>query len=79
MNTAAGDIANPREELLALPASTRALLARGLAESLVSAPAQAVDQVWLQLAERRLDELKSSQAKPVAGPVVLKRVRNRNC
>lgn len=78
MSTAANDIATLREELLALPASTRALLARDLAESLDTSPDKEVEDAWLQLAERRLDELKSGQVKPVAGRAVLERVRNRN-
>lgn len=78
MSTATDDIAILREELLALPASTRALLARDLAESLDSTPDKEVEEAWLQLAERRLDELKSGQVKPVPGPSVLERVRNRN-
>jgi len=78
MNTAANDIATLREELLALPASTRALLARDLAESLDTSPDKGMEEAWLQLAERRLDELKSGQVKPVPGLAVLERVRNRN-
>jgi putative addiction module component (TIGR02574 family) len=78
MSIAANDIAILREELLALPASTRALLARDLADSLDSAPDKEVEDAWLQLAERRLDELKSGQVKPVPGPAVLEHVRNRN-
>ena len=78
MSTATDDIAILREELLALPASTRALLACDLAESLDSAPDKEVHEAWLQLAERRLDELKSGQIKPVSGPAVLARVQNRS-
>ena len=78
MSTSVDDIALLRDELLCLPASTRALLARDLMDSLDSPPDVAAEQAWLELAERRLDELKSGQVKPMAGPEVLARVRNRN-
>ena len=78
MSTTVDDIASLREELLALPASTRALLARDLMDSLDSPPDIAAEQAWLELAEQRLEELKSGQVKPVPGPEVLERVRNRN-
>ena len=78
MSTAADEIATLREELLALPASTRALLARDLAESLDSTPDLRIEEAWLQLAEQRLEELKSGQVQPVPGAEVLARVRNRN-
>ncbi len=63
---------------MALPATTRALLAQDLMASLDSETDADVEQAWLELAERRLDELKSGQVKPVPGPAVLERVRNRN-
>lgn len=78
MNTAADNVATLREELMALPATTRALLAQDLMASLDSETDADVEQAWLELAERRLDELKSGQVKPVPGPAVLERVRNRN-
>ena len=77
MSTTVDDIASLREELLALPASTRALLARDLMDSLDSPPDVAVEQVWLELVERRLEDLKSGRVKPVPGPEALKRVRER--
>ncbi len=78
MSTTADNVANLREELLALPASTRALLAQDLMTSLDSESDADVERAWLELAERRLDELKTGQVKPVSGPAVLERVRNRN-
>ena len=78
MSTTADNVATLREELLALPASTRALLAQDLMTSLDSESDADVELAWLELAERRLDELKTGQVKPVAGPAVLERVRNRN-
>ena len=78
MSTTADNVATLREELLALPASTRALLAQDLMTSLDSESDTDVERAWLELAERRLDELKTGQVKPVSGPAVLERVRNRN-
>ena len=77
MSTTA-DITNLREDLLALPVSTRALLAHDLLESLGSKDNAGGEQSWCDLAERRLDELKSDKVPPVPGLEVLRRVRNRN-
>lgn len=78
MSTLVDNLASLREELLALPASTRALLARDLAESLDSVPDEQAEQAWLNLAEQRMTELASGAVQPVPGPEVLARVRNRN-
>jgi putative addiction module component (TIGR02574 family) len=78
MSTLVDNLASLREELLSLPASTRALLARDLAESLDSASDEQAEQAWLKLAERRMAELASGAVKPVPGTEVLARVRNRN-
>ena len=77
MSTTA-DITNLREDLLALPVSTRALLAHDLLESLGSKDNAEGEQSWCDLAERRLDELKSGKVKAVPGPEVLRRARDRN-
>lgn len=78
MSTLVDNLASLREELLALPASTRALLARDLAESLDSVPDEQTEQAWLNLAEQRMAELASGTVKPVPGAEVLARVRSRN-
>jgi len=78
MSTLVDNLASLREELLALPASARAMLAQDLVESLDSAPDEKAEQAWLNLAEQRLAELNSRQVQPVSGPAVLERVRNRN-
>ncbi len=78
MSTTADNVTTLREELLALPASTRALLAQDLMTSLDSESDADVEWAWLELAERRLDELKTGQVEAVPGPAVLERVRNRN-
>lgn len=77
MSTTA-DITNLREDLLALPVSTRALLAQDLLESLDSKDDAGGEQAWFDLAEQRLDELKSGKVKAIPGPEVLRRARDRN-
>ncbi len=77
MSTKAADITTLREELLGLPISTRALLAQDLLKSLDSPAGAEAERAWFNLAEDRLDELKSGKVKPVSGVEVLRRVRNR--
>lgn len=67
VSTLVDNLASLREELLALPASTRALLARDLAESLDPAPDPQAEQAWLNLAEQRMAELACGAVKPVPG------------
>ena len=72
------DILALREELKSLPASTRALLASDLLESLdADGREAAADEAWAIEAERRLDEVLSGRVKTTPGETVLKRVRNR--
>lgn len=72
------DILALREELKSLPATTRALLASDLLESLdEDGQAAAADEAWAIEAERRLDEVLSGRVKTTPGETVLKRVRNR--
>ncbi len=72
------DILALREELKGLPASTRALLASDLLESLDEDGREAAaDEAWAAEAERRLDEVLSGRVKTTPGEAVLKRVRNR--
>jgi len=72
------DILALREELKSLPATTRALLASDLLESLDEDGRKAAEtEAWAAEAERRLDEVLSGRVKTIPGEVVLKRVRNR--
>lgn len=72
------DILALREELKSLPATTRALLASDLLESLdADGREAAADEAWAIEAERRLDEVLSGRVKTTPGETVLKRVRNR--
>lgn len=72
------DILALREELKSLPATTRALLASDLLESLDEDRQEAAaDEAWSVEAERRLDDVLSGRVKTVPGETVLKRVRNR--
>jgi putative addiction module component (TIGR02574 family) len=72
------DILALREELKSLPATTRALLASDLLESLDEDGREAdAEKAWAAEAERRLDEVLSGRVKTTPGEAVLKRVRNR--
>jgi putative addiction module component (TIGR02574 family) len=72
------DILALREELKSLPATTRALLASDLLQSLDEDGREAdAEKAWAAEAERRLDEVLSGRVKTTPGEAVLKRVRNR--
>ncbi len=72
------EIVHLREELRSLPASTRALLAHDLLESLDETDKDSeFEAAWAQVAERRLDEVLNGVVKTIPGETVLKRVRNR--
>ena len=70
---------DPREiesEALQLPPKERARLAQRLLASLDPASDRDAEQVWLQEAERRLDELESGKIAGIPAEQVFKRARS---
>ena len=63
------------EEALRLPATSRALLADKLVESLDSEDVDEIQRLWSAEAIRRRDEVRSGQVQPVPGEEVLEEVR----
>jgi putative addiction module component (TIGR02574 family) len=64
------------EEALSLPTEERALIADSLLHSL-NKPDTAIDAKWIEVAKRRLRELRSGKVKPIPGDEVFARVLNR--
>ena len=64
------------EEAMHLPASSRALLADKLVESLESEELDEIQRLWSAEAIRRRDEIRSGQVHAVPGEQVLAEVRN---
>lgn len=60
------------EEALSLPVEERALIADWLLRSL-NMPNAGIDAKWMEVAKRRLQELRSGKVKPVPGDVVFDR------
>jgi putative addiction module component (TIGR02574 family) len=64
------------EEAMQLPASSRALLAERIVESLDAAERDEVERAWATEAVRRRDEVRSGRVQPLPGEQVLAEVRN---
>jgi putative addiction module component (TIGR02574 family) len=72
-------MSDPREiesEALQLPPKERARLAQRLLASLDTESDRDAEQVWLQEAERRLDELESGKVIGIPAEQVFKRARS---
>ena len=52
-------------ELLGLPASSRALLAKKLIESLDETETPDTEALWIEIAKRRADEIKQGKVKTI--------------
>jgi len=65
------------DEVASLPVEERARVVDTLLRSL-NAPESAIDSAWMDVAQRRLDELRAGRVEAVAGEVVLERIRQRN-
>lgn len=63
------------EEAKHLNASDRALMVRLLISSLDTEGDEGVDQAWLELAERRFDELTSGAVKAVSWEQIEQKIR----
>ncbi len=64
-------------ELLGLPASSRALLAKKLIESLDETETPDTEALWLEIAKRRADEIKQGQVKTIPAEEVMRHARER--
>jgi putative addiction module component (TIGR02574 family) len=64
------------EEVASLPVEERARVADSILRTL-NPPEDAIDRKWVQVAQRRLAELRSGQVKPVPGEQVFAKVRKR--
>lgn len=65
------------QQAMQLPAASRALLAERLVESLDSAEADEIQQLWTAEALRRRDEVRSGRVKPIPGAQVLAEARRK--
>ena len=72
---------NTYEEIInaamALPPSTRAMLAEHLLESLDAENQTEIDALWAEEAERRARELEDGTVKAIPGEEVMNRLRSR--
>ena len=64
------------EEAMQLPASSRALPAERMVESLDAGERDEVERAWAAEAVRRRDEVRSGRVQPIPGEQVLAEVRN---
>ena len=64
------------KEAMQLPASSRALLAERMVESLDAGERDEVERAWAAEAVRRRDEVRSGRVQPIPGEQVLAEVRN---
>lgn len=62
------------DEVASLPVEERARVVDTLLRSL-NTPESAIDVVWLEIAQRRLAELRSGHATAIPGEVVFERIR----
>lgn len=62
------------DEVASLPVEERARVVDTLLRSL-NAPESAIDAVWLEVAQRRLAELRQGHAKAVPGEAVFEHIR----
>lgn len=64
------------DEALSLPVEERAFIADSLLKSL-NMPDEAIDKKWIEVAKRRLHELKSGKVQGIPGEEVFAKVRER--
>jgi len=62
-------------EALALPPDVRALLAEKLLKSLDPKADEEIDRLWAEEAERRVEQIRSGDVKPLPGEEVLREIR----
>lgn len=64
------------DEALSLPVEERVLIADSLLKSL-NMPDIAIDKKWIEIAKRRLGEMRSGEVKPIPGDEVFFRIHER--
>jgi len=64
------------DEALSLPVEERVVIVDSLLKSL-NMPDPVIDKKWIEVAKRRLEELRSGKVDPVPGNEVFDRVRER--
>lgn len=64
------------DELASLPVEERARVLDTLLRSL-NPPESTLDAAWLEVAQRRLDELRAGRVKTLPGEAVFERIRQR--
>ena len=64
-------------ELLGLPASSRALLAKKLIESLDETETPDTEALWIEIAKRRADEIKQGKVKTIPAEEVMRHAMER--
>ena len=64
------------EEVVSLPVEERAIIADSILRSL-NPPESEIDRKWVQVAQRRLAELRANEVQPVPGEHVFAKVRKR--
>ncbi|MCP4218337.1 MAG: addiction module protein [bacterium] len=63
-------------EAVSLPVEKRAIIVDSILRSLNS-PESDIDGKWMAVAQKRLEELRSGQVKPIPGEQVFARIRKR--
>lgn len=64
------------DEVASLPIEERARVVDSLLRSL-NTPESAVDSAWMEVAQRRLDELRAGRVEAIPGEAVFERIRQR--
>jgi putative addiction module component (TIGR02574 family) len=64
------------DEAVSLPAEERALLVDSLLRTL-NQPKPEIDEEWVEVAKRRISEMRSGKIKSIPGKEVFERVKNR--
>jgi putative addiction module component (TIGR02574 family) len=64
------------DEVASLPVEERARVVDTLLRSL-NAPESAIDSAWMEVAQRRLDELRAGRMEAIPGEAVFERIRQR--
>jgi putative addiction module component (TIGR02574 family) len=64
------------DEVASLPVEERARVVDTLLRSL-NAPESAIDSAWMEVAQRRLDELRAGRVEAIPGEAVFERIRQR--
>ena len=64
------------DEVASLPVEERARVVDTLLRSL-NAPESAIDSAWMEVAQRRLDELRAGRVGAIPGEAVFERIRQR--